>query len=292
MIGSIYREKGGVMNKQKSTMGLLVTIACMFTVSVGLLHGRKNSNPILIDQPIELTAQDSIDIITPSLLSGNIPSAVSLLKELKSDSIVGALQELMAGKGFDLSDTHKAALIIGVLPYVHKPHQRILFDLLLTTMRSQPFFYIAQSYGFENAIPLLVSLSKQVKNFNTLMIDSYIQTIEDNDVDVAQKLYSLSIRPDKQNGGNLLVYAINKNRDISFVPLFIQKLSVDPNYSPDGKKTLIMYAVEKNNEPMVRALLEVGADPDKILNNTVGSARQIAFEKNYIALEELMSASH
>ena len=49
-----------------------------------------------------------------------------------------------------------------------------------------------------------------------------------------------------------------------------------------------MQATKNNNKQMVKALLEVNADPDIVLDPQVGSAIQIALENGFVEIEQLL----
>ncbi len=137
-------------------------------------------------------------------------------------------------------------------------------------------------------IPLIISwfTSKPGKEQVALWIQlSAHAALERNDVGMMIALYQTGMPFDTVEASPLLYRVIDENKNPDFVPFLVHYLKADSNFSPDGKRTLLIKAVEDNNMPLVHMLLEHGADPDIILDSQIGSAQQIAFERGYTPIE-------
>lgn len=267
-------------------------ISILFGASVGILHGRKkNKIEVTADGEITLSIQDALDLMQPLLMAGSLDVAAQSMQQYSESVIIDALTALINNQGISLTDQEKVALIIGLAHYNHKI-QSSLFVLLKKYFSSQPLFLIAAQHQYGDVIPSLLVWSKDYSRILAGWIYSSLSgAIEINDPDLIDQLYAQGLRLDSALASKLLYAVVHGNKDVAFVPFFVRRFLADVNYSPDGKRSLLIDAVGNRSESMVRALLEEGANPSLILDDEVGSAAQIAYQRGYAAIEQLIRSS-
>jgi len=150
-----------------------------------------------------------------------------------------------------------------------------------------PILLVAgRSQEFNKIVPILLAWAQKKQLFQVLVEKALAGSVAENDPDILKKLVAYNMPITSKQASQNLLEVVKKNKDTALVPFFV-KQGADPNFI-DNKRTLIMYATENNNTPMVKALLENGADAEKFIDPAVGTALQIAIEKGYAAIDELL----
>ena len=290
------------MKQKNSDMVLLLNILLLFSASVGILHGRKKNQTKHDDtsEAITLTTQDTLDYLQPLLYAHSIDTIAQTLKQFTGSVIIAVLRSLFDDVKSPLLGPEKVELLVGTAFYHahNKKAQHAIFDLLPRyeqLLTDNPVFFIAARGSYASAIPDLVAWLKGRSNgeASKRLLQSWSsqalnQTVNANDVAVIESLYAQGIRLKRQKASSLLWRVVDGNKDVTFVPFLVKRGNADVNYVGKGKRTVLVRAVQNGNKNMVQALLEEGADAKKVADVAVGTADQVAFERGYIAIEELL----
>lgn len=281
---------------KKSDIALLLMVLVMLSASIGILHGRKK----LVDQSviaddaaqITLTQQDALDYLQPHFIAGNLDSAAATLHQFIDPLFLSTVQTIVDDSSSDLTDAQKIEFLAALLEYdkSQKYYHRII-PALAERFKDEPIFaYFLQSYS--KVIPYIITWMQDNNQMNDLLQGwiekSFEKLIKDNEPDLLKKLFGLTeIKPSVDAANKLLALAVQEKKSPVFINFLIDQFGADVSYSPDGKKNMLMLAVETNNEPMVKALLAKKASYSRVLDPAIGSARQIAFERGFTNLEQL-----
>lgn len=282
----------------------LLSIFGLLSISIGFLHSGKKADSAnqsyatLIDSVSveELSTKELRRHIDPLLFSHSIYSAAQALAPAPAVVLQDLMHDLLA-KPNPLTRDEKFLLLI--LTAQHQKDQKnrfALYDMLLNyddLQKGQPVLALAARVEDLRVLSSLLGWMAYHKRKNDYgMLKNWVKNglqylVHDNDFVAFKRLFEQRIRVDSGFASRLLLNAIKENKDIRFIPFLISK-GVKPNFVGPNKRTLLMEAVVKNNQPMVEELLKLGADPNFIADPAVGSAIQLAYERNYVGLELLM----
>ena len=273
------------MKRKASDISLLLTILVLFSASIGLLHGFKFTLVAAEATPasrIGLGLQDAFDANTLLLQSDNMDKVAKTLQQYDANTRQRILDDLLLDGKELLSDAQKIKLLIGCAKYSQddQPTRDRYFDLLAEHFSDKPVlaYFVDEYVGI---IPVLKRWAKQKRKkelFARWKGKSLVHIVEMNDPSLLEQLYIHDIRFTPKEASLLLDSVVSLQKDPAFVPLLIEKFHADPNFSSDGKRTVLMKAVSANNSGLVRVLANRGADAHRVLDSDVGSANQIAQE--------------
>jgi hypothetical protein len=280
------------MARRSSDISLLLLILILFSASIGFLHGSK-MGPQEADIPERsevLSVEDALDTMQTVLLSGNMDQAAQLL--IRPTTPQEALDVVLQGKAvIPLSDMQQILLLIAAIAYQTEEEQDMrYFDKLAKLFPDEPIFI----YAYDRYAPFLQEITqwaeknKKMSLLQNWKMSSFLAAIEANNEPLLRWLYAHNVRPSAKEATTLLDQVVAGNKDVSFVPLLVRQLKANPDYSADGKMSVLMKAAANGNYRMVRALVEVGADSDLILDNQTGSAIQVAYENGYPLIERFL----
>lgn len=296
----LMSKRGDIMKgNQKPERFVLVGILFVFFVSVGIIQGRKVRQyqkpeiSLIINPNIkqEVSAQYVLNHINPLLLSRSVNTLAKVLKQFRSEVVREVLERIVVGAN-PLDRDEKIILILLLAEsFSRDKHAQNSFFNLLNTYHflhaGTPILLLAAESEMPQIIPNLIKwMSKKKKN--TWIMDALNFAIEHNKIVSLKTLYQYGVPVTKKETAQLLIDVIRYNKDVQFIP-FLLNQGIPVSYiNKKNNRTLLMEAVVQNNKPMVRILLERGADPNKIIKNSVGSAMQLAFERGFVDLENLM----
>ena len=283
------------MKKKYSDIVLLVVVFALFGASIGILHGRKKIGDSVArsgdSDRVILSLQDSIDYLQPFLIAGNMDNVASTLHQFSEPVLFEALEAIIGNRTIFLTDEQKVKLLVSAILYDPSPAKRkTMLSLLIDRFKGLPVFAYA-AYRYKDVFPLIKAAARKM-GVRSVVADwkqrSIDQAIKNDDVDLLTELYTNDIRPTSKEASRLLHDVVVGNKNVAFVPLLVRQLGAQANYSSDGKRTLLIEAVQKGNSGMVQALLDVGSDAKRILNPAIGSARQVAYERGYALIEQIL----
>jgi ankyrin repeat protein len=113
-------------------------------------------------------------------------------------------------------------------------------------------------------------------------------TLHHNDVSLLEQLYTNGLRLTDREASLVLDRVVSSRKNIGFVPLLVSKFGADVSFSKDGKRTLLIKAVESKSKDMVQVLVDEGANPYVSLDETVGSAMDLAEKYKLHAIEDIL----
>lgn len=317
-----YYIKGVVMEKRKLELAILLLILVLFSGGMSFLHGRVEDNisqENFVEDAIEAKqlspskkAIDSIKkrltltykvqkerrsglrqkILThlePLAASESIKKMATYLQPYAPTMIISVLTAIKNQEGPRLSKELQQALIlkIAINNTAMRPQ---LYRFLVENYTNEPVFFIALMHNYADAINhIKIIFGKDSSEYTQFMNNTVDAIIARNDYKLLKKLAKFDFSSQIDRGNELLKQVVTENKNVGFVPILIQKLNTNPDYSEDGKKTVLMLAVEQQNKPMVKALVAGGSNPNLLLDNAVGSAYDIAFKKGFVVIEGLLS---
>ncbi len=258
----------------------------LISISFGMVYTGKTSQlsakGLSSVEEIKLLPADAKDYVELLMISNNVSGMLQLFERMSPELIYSLLKKLLDDK--NASPTIKIELILGTAQLFakDKSFMNTLFKLLdiyyQKNKEYSPFLIGAKSL-YQQIIPSLSQWAKEHGRFVEWTNQSVSEAIKHNDVTALENLYMLGVRPSIAEANKLLFQVIKGNKNPLFVPFLIRRFHADPNGVMQGK-TPLMNAAENNYYDLARALLENKADPTIITNNAIGTASQIAFEKN------------
>lgn len=282
--------QGGAMDQKGPQVGLFF-ILVLFVISVGMLHGRKMVQSVPVSKQANLSVQDTIDLITPLLISKSFDAISQALTQVDQPTIINVLKHIISDEKPNLDQKDQALLLFNIVANVDNPalHKQ-MYHLLKTYHAGEPVYAYTVLDNTSKGVELIHKIAKRQ---DPAIADMWSKksmefAVEQDNVDLLDQLYALGMRITPEVASKLLHEVVVRGNDVAFVPLLVRTMQADANYSLDGMKTVLIQAVEKKNEPMVRALLEEGADPDKMIDDEIGTAVQNAYERGYVRIEALL----
>lgn len=290
-IGGCHKSGGMVMKKEQN-IAFLMMILFLLSASIGFLHGRKkgvDAEVIADDVRVLLEQQDAIDYLQPYLLSGNIYAAAKALAEFTDPLLLKIVDTILQNKTIVLADEQKVQLLAALLMAKKDGQQQEIINRMVHYFPNYPIF-VAMASQYIKMVPLLVTWAQQHnKEQLKKWVEESMQTILKRDnVELLTALYDGGVPFDLIPSSPILYQVASENKKVAFVPFLVRQLKANIRYSPDGKHTALIKAVENNNRDMVKVLLKEGADPEYMINPQIGTARQAAFERGHADLELLL----
>lgn len=291
------KDGGMLMHGERTGFFRLLVILIVFVISVLLINKNTKQNvlPLHLDIQHDLSENSTsfsfeqlYGHIHSLLLSRNISLIIRAISQCNTHYIYGLVEKIVQDATLPLTHKEKIDIMCGVVAcssgkkiLTHKLFDLFLLypelyaqtPLLLTLARAK------QSDIITSFLQWLENSSKTDNNTYPIQIficDALSMAIAENDCSAAEIILNKKIHINKEAASNLLWHAVKYNKNALFVPLFVRCASADVDYSCDGKRTLLIQAVENNNISLVQALLEEGARIDYMLDDTIGSAISVA----------------
>lgn len=298
------------MHTKKSDFFRLLVILIVFTVSILLVNENKRSNALITSLDVSHTTPDNIvhfafdhvyEHMHSLLISRNISLIVQVISQCNVHYIYDLVEKIVTNHTLSLTNEEKIKIIFGVAAHCNGKKRLVyrLFDLLslhpeiytnapvlLVLVRVKQFDILSTFVRWLDDNQEKNEKRKDLAHW--LMIHSLEVAVAENDCTATEIILSKKIRIEKDTASSLLWYAVEHNKDVLFVRLFVLRAHADVNYSLDGKHTLLIRAVENNNIEIVRALVEEGAHVDQVIDISVGSAISIAQKYGYKEVVSLL----
>ena len=164
-----------------------------------------------------------------------------------------------------------------------KENQDALLDLLLEEkhlLEGTPLLYIAASTLYDETIPHLLKwhkmqMKKKVKASAIRYMEQHAinATVDENNLEALKRMVEHGVGIDKNIANDLLWEVVAKKTDPGFIS-YLKTLGADMNYSQDGTRTVLHFAIEQESPQLVKKLLQEGANPNKVLIEKVGPPLQ------------------
>jgi len=184
-----------------------------------------------------------------------------------------------------------------------------ILDLVHTALSLQerpPLLVIAAHSSYPSSIPLILHWARSRHILKTCINDSLTVVARNFDTSMLKRLeqYGVTITPERatyllwqmvqeppesyfEDNGERIMQAEAKKAFAEFV---IAK-KADVNYQQGGY-TVLMQATKHNDLVVMEQLLQHGAEVNRIVNDAIGSALQIAIGNDFIDAELLLRSYH
>jgi hypothetical protein len=97
---------------QKGSRAGLLSIVLVLMASVTMVHGRKAVPSPTGSDPVHLSVQDALDIVTPLLISKSFDATAYALSQFDQSTILAASQKILLESGFGLSQKDHIVLLL------------------------------------------------------------------------------------------------------------------------------------------------------------------------------------
>ncbi len=281
-------------------IALLLGMLLVFSGIIGLINGNnvqkeKTIAPALIKN---LTLEQLYDYILPLIISKSVEAIAQTVQYATFDKKLAITKKVISNEEGSLDRNDKLEFLYAVIMHHidDKENQDALFDLLLEEkhkhlLEGAPLLYIAASTLYDKTIPHLLKWHKiqikwhkiqMEKKVKTSAIPSAIRymeqhainaTVDENNLEALKRMVEHGVGIDKNIANDLLWEVIAKKTDPGFIS-YLKTLGADMNYSQDGTRTVLHFAIEQESPQLVKKLLQEDADPNKILSKEVGPPLQ------------------
>jgi len=254
--------------------------------------------PPYVNPVIDASNEQVKSALLPLLDSESVEKAAELLKDVSEFRAREIIDEVFSDEAFKISELNRRLFVAAVAAhYKDNPkEQAAFFEILFKypdLYQGEPFISTLLSNDYEMAVPWVISAltlwekEKKValpEAVSSIIKRTYSSIVDKNDSHSVQRLLKSAIPLDASVASELLWRAAAlPQAHVDFVALFFEK-GADLSFANEGY-TPLMKAVENNNIPFVKALVERKAPIDTILNPAIGTALQIAIEKGFVPLE-------
>lgn len=266
----------------------------MFTASIGVLASTvQNKQPKAAQDPQLEAALETVENHAELLAySQSVDSLARMLLQLPAATVEKFVQDKVLSAQSPLEDHDKVEVMVALVHYYNrvkkdvpviswlKAHQKLL--------QTHPLFFVAAQSIYAVSIPALIAAVKiQAPGvLQDWQQRSLVAAVNTNDVKALKLMHQYGVRISGQMATALLMLAAQQSHDQGFVSYLLER-GADINTKARGKTPLII-AVESNNLPMVAALLKYGANPNLMGDSKVGTPLQIAFERGYRQVEDML----
>ena len=102
---------------QKRPRAGLFCIVSLFTISVGMLHGRKRMPSSPRAKQAQLGVQDTIDLITPLLISKSFDAIAQALSQFDQEATKAVLERIVSDDKPNLDQRDQSLLFLNIVAY-------------------------------------------------------------------------------------------------------------------------------------------------------------------------------
>jgi ankyrin repeat protein len=267
------------ISRQKDII-LLLTILVTMSFGIGMLHGD------LVNPESQISTNDILRSLSPQLIATDIAKVADAISNLAIDKQLEVLRAIVGNPKSPLNRNQKLHLIFKVVArsFDESGKTKLLFPIhqypFLQKGKS-PILYRAALNGNEKIIPVLLPVLKKI-NENE-MIKGLEYAIKVDNPKALQAMFANGVSVVPREATDLLWNVVEDNKKAEFVPI-LKEQKAFLNSAKKGR-TLLVAAAERNNLSLVKALVEAGADINRIANNEVGSALQIAARKGFTDID-------
>ncbi len=284
------------MKRERSGVVMLLIMLLIFSATLGMLHGgTQQKRTDSTGELGTLSSENALEFLTPLIESKSV------------DTLVDAMANIPATKARDLAEkiikTHQAALtrddllkmLFGlVLHYSAQPDQYKILDLVAQEplRKGAPLLYVAAMSDYAQGTPVLIAwMNKNAHDpyIGELVGDpifkAYAFGITQNNLDALSTMHKQAARLTSKQATDLLwkvVTAGKKNPAIAQFLVLVAGAQVD---DVRQGKTPLTQAAQHKNLGMVKALVQSGADVNKVASDAVGTALEIAIGNGATAIE-------
>lgn len=303
--GTKKDERVGTVHPTHLDINLLLAFLLLFSLSIGVIYTNKSQDITSNNTPPRslFSIEEGIELIHPFIISVSIEKIVALMQQFPYDTSYKITKDIVEDKQSILNQQDKQQLILGMAQaFSDKPTlKEKFFNLLLTLddVSKGPILIInAVKDGHGALVPALIAWAKDNQKahpeLKNLVTKSLHLAIDYNNVDTLKKLQESGITINQKQASELLWYVVENNKSADFIPFLVTQGS-DLSISKESH-TLVTKAAEHNNLAIIKALVsaletketskqKIADYLNRFVDPMVGSAIQIAIQKNYTELE-------
>lgn len=267
------------IRRQKDII-LLLTILVTMSFGIGMLHGD------LVNPESQVSTNDILRSLSPQLIATDIVKVADAISNLAIDKQLEVLKAIVGNPKSPLNRNQKLHLIFKVVARSSDESGQtkllsVLSEYPVLQKGKSPLLYHAAHEGNEKIIPVLLPILKKI-NENE-MVKGLEYAIKADNPKALQALFANGVSVIAREATDLLWNVIQDNKKAEFVPI-LKEQKAFINSAKNGR-TLLVAAAERNNLSLVKALVEAGADINRIADNEIGSALQIAARKGFTDID-------
>lgn len=316
------------MERKNADIDILLSALIVFSIIIGLLHSSwlmaEEVQPVqeavqVVQEPdeikieiaapatttpppiAEISTKEAIELLQPLLESESVEKMVEKLAGIPLDKIVPILEHILGNKEQYLSRSSRIELLFGIAnSYTALAEKNRILDFIVDSRylylrEGNPIIYIAAMSSYPQIIPVVKEwYGKRVsQQFNRDVLRAKLESkaltyaVEQKSLEALKAMKRFGLMKSKKNVSILLHDAVRTQAGRDIVEYLLDS-DADIDYALDGYTPLIR-AVENNDLDTVQLLIERGADRDKIADDAIGNAMQIAASKELVAIEEYLS---
>lgn len=262
--------------------------------SLGIITNREASNQAVAQQA--MPENNFFDYIQPLLYSRGLSKIAQAIHTFADDNFVSVLNTIIENTEWPLSLNDKLLLIMSLAAlYKEEPYKQNQVLSMISNhadlfSNSEPLLYVlAHNKSNSGDIPIFLRWIGTVKNHNQPFINKAIQegllyAVHQNDIHSFNYMISQGVPLSKVTATRMLWDVIEGQKNPAFIPELIRfKAQID---TPKHSYTPLMQAILYKNKPIVNQLLKAGANPNLVIDNTIGSALQIVSSEAFQAHQD------
>ncbi len=282
------------MRNIKWDVVILLNIGLLLLASVSMLHKH-----ISAKQDKSVTPETVYALLQPLLYARSIDTLARAMLQFPADVVYRVLPKMITESDSPLNDEDKTLLMVAIAYYQYKQYKvepAKIFSWLVDfkqVFERAPLFLALARTNYASIISQILAYARNSKT-NQQIKDLFVvwqqksldKAVEQNDIQAYSVMDQYGIVPGKEMLNVFLLRVAQTDKNLDFITIF-QSQGADLNVSQDGNSALTL-AISENNEVMVQALLEAGANPNFMPSPQIGSPLQYAFEKGYVEIEDLL----
>jgi hypothetical protein len=292
-----------------------ISLLCV-TVSVGLMRTVRKSSamgtayfstlPDLQQNTDQQTPEAIMRSLQPLLVSRNVGMLAKLVSQCDPHMVCSLASMMVCGNQASMVHEDKLPFLLMLARENDKSRtvQFKIFDLMLSAhlfTNYSPAFLGAAKKDYMTVLPSLLAWMEHHKmeqqngahythpEAKRLIDEAFYSAVEQNDPGYLELLGAHGMRLDSQKASDLLVHVVYDRKKSSFIPFLIHR-GADVNRIGPDRYTLLSKAVSYNDLATARTLLEAGADVQLQVDESIGSALQIARSGGNKELQKLCDA--
>ena len=264
--------------KKPKYLDIVLLLGFLLLLSAGVSLLAKTENSHLVPTESDKTV---LNQISPLLMARNVKKIAEFISHLQQPQQLRIMNQLLDDQKNPLEVTDKIRLLLELaLKTENQDHRIALYNALIENeqvAKQKPLLFIAAEGNYEDLLGSIADWLSQHKDvFSDWFYKGVLEAIKENKPEIANKLLSrfLTIPPDLAT--KLLWEVIKGKKSAEFIAPLVKK-GANVNDALQGR-TLLIAAVELDQESLVGALLKNGAEKtiNTFVDPAVGTALQVA----------------
>lgn len=266
--------------KKPKYLDIVLLLGFLLLLSAGVSLLAKTENSHLVPTESDKTV---LNQISPLLMARNVKKIAEFISHLQQPQQLRIMNQLLDDQKNPLEVTDKIRLLLELaLKTENQDHRIALYNALIENeqvAKQKPLLFIAAEGNYEDLLGSIADWLSQHKDvFSDWFYKGVLEAIKENKPEIANKLLSrfLTIPPDLAT--KLLWEVIKGKKSAEFIAPLVKK-GANVNDALQGR-TLLIAAVELDQESLVGALLKNGAEKtiNTFVDPAVGTALQVAIQ--------------